>query len=73
MNRSEAFAPLGHKEARFPMSAGALIRGQIRKAATMAMVDFYEEKGFLESQFIFRGQEDRVRRLFNFFKVNFDD
>ena len=73
MNRSEAMAPLGKGEARFPLTAGALIRGQVRKAATMAMVDFYEDKGFFESAFVFRGPHDRVQMLFNFLKANFDD
>lgn len=71
MNRIEAMAPLGKNEGRFPMTAGLLVRGKVRKAAMMAMVDFYEDKGFLESTFIFRGPADRVIKLHNFLKVNF--
>jgi len=48
-----------------------IYRGKVRKAATIAMVDFYEEKGFFESVFIFRGPADRIQTLHNFFKVNF--
>lgn len=72
MNRSEAYAPLGKGEGRFPMTAGALVRGQVRKAAAMAMVDFYEEKGWLESAFIFRGPADKVVALHNWLRANFD-
>jgi hypothetical protein len=71
MNRSEAMAPLGKNEGRFPATIGMIYRGMVRKAATRAMVDFYEEKGFFESVFIFRGPVDRIQTLHNFFKVNF--
>ena len=70
MTRTEALAPLGKGEARFPVTSGALVRGSARRAALAAMVDFYEEKGFLSSQFIFRGSEANIRALYNFLKKN---
>ena len=70
MNRSEAMAPLAKGEARFPVTSGLFVRGSVRRAAIAAMVDFYEEKGLLESTFIFRGSQDRVLSLYNFLKKN---
>ena len=70
MNRAEAFAPLDEGEARFPVTSGVLVRGSVRRAAVAAMVDFYEEKGFLESTFVFRGPEHKIRALYNFLKNN---
>ena len=70
MNRQEALAPLGKGEGRFPVTSGALVRGSIRKAAMMVMVDFYEEKGLLESIFIFRGPQDRIIALHNWMRKN---
>ena len=63
MNRSEAMAPLKAGEARMPVSAGVFIRSSIRQAAVRFMVDFYEEKGVLSSEFIFRAE---VKRLLAF-------
>ncbi len=68
MTRSEAFAPLGKGEGRFPATASMLYRSRLRKAAIAAMVDFYEDKGWFESNFIFRGPAKRVEILFNFLK-----
>lgn len=61
MDRTEAFASLKFGEARFRATAGCLLRGDIRRLATSYLVDFYEEKGWLESLFIFKGESDRVR------------
>ena len=72
MNRSEAYAPLGKNEGRFPVTAGAFVRGRVRKAATMAMVDYYEEKGWLESAFIFRGPAEKVKVLHDWLRANLD-
>ena len=60
MNRSEALAPLTKGESRFPIEAGALVRGQIRKLLLKHMLDYYEEKSFIESTFIVRGPVDKV-------------
>jgi len=65
MNRSEALAPLKAGEGRMPVNAGLAVRGQIRRAAVQFGVDFYEEKGWLESTFILRGPADRVIQLKN--------
>jgi hypothetical protein len=70
MNRQEALAPLGKGEARFPVTSGAFVRSRVRRAATVAMVDFYEEKGLLSSAFIFRGPEAKVRALYNWLREN---
>jgi hypothetical protein len=60
MNRSQALAPLRAGEGRLPCTAGVIIRGQIRQAAVRLGVDYYEEKGWLESTFILRGEANRV-------------
>lgn len=68
MNRSEALAPLNDDEGRFHLTAGLIYRGAIRKAALKARVDFFEEKGFLESVFVFRGPKLNTQALYNFLK-----
>lgn len=73
MNRSEALAPLKAGEARLPCTAGIAIRGQIRKAALRMGVDYYEEKGWLESTFILRGPADRVIKLKRLLEQHFGD
>lgn len=73
MNRSEALAPLGPGEGRIPISAGVVIRGQIRKAALMCGVDYYEEKGWFESTFILRGPAERVIKLKRLIEQHFGD
>lgn len=55
MDRSEALAPLKAGEARLPLTAGFIVRGQIRRAALVLGVDYYEEKGLFESTFVLRG------------------
>lgn len=60
MDRVTAFATLKHGEARFKIEAGCLMRGSIRRLAAQYCVDFYEEKGWLESVFVFRSEKDRV-------------
>jgi hypothetical protein len=61
MTRSEAIAPLNPGEARFPVEVGLLTRGTVRRVCAMQCVDFYEEKGLLESTFIVRGPIARVQ------------
>ena len=73
MNRSEALSPLNAGEARFPVTAGIGIRGQIRQAAVRLGVDYYEEKGWLESTFIMRGPSDKVIKLKNILSFYGDD
>jgi hypothetical protein len=63
MNRSQALAPLKAGEARLPCTVGVILRGQVRQAAVRLGVDFYEEKGWLESTFILRGPAGRVIML----------
>lgn len=60
MTRSEALAPLKAGEARLPCTVGAILRSQVRQAAVRFGVDYYEEKGWLESTFILRGPAERV-------------
>lgn len=72
MNRTQAMMPVVAGEARFNLTAGALLRGTVRLSAAKAGVDYYEEKGLLESVFIFRGEIDRVKALYVFFKKNLD-
>lgn len=73
MNRSEALAPLKAGEARVPCTAGLAIRGQIRRAAVRYGVDYYEERGWLESVFILRGDAERVKALHKAITAAFGD
>lgn len=72
MNRTQAMMPLCQGEARFNLTSGVMLRGTVRRAAVQAGVDYYEEKSFLESVFVFRGEIDRVLALRDFFKKNLD-
>lgn len=60
MTRSEALAPLKTGEARLPANIGLINRAAIRRLALFYGVNYYEEKGWLTSTFIFRGPADRV-------------
>lgn len=60
MDRSAALAPLTPGEGRLPAQIGALLRGQVRKAAILRGIDFYEEKGWFESTFVFRGPAHKI-------------
>lgn len=60
MSRSEALAPLKAGEGRFTVTAGIAIRGSIRRGALSYGLDYYEEKGWLDSVFIIRGSANRV-------------
>jgi hypothetical protein len=60
MNRTQALAPLKMGEGRFNLTAGLAIRGAVRRGAINCGVDFYEEKGWLESVFVLRGEAKRV-------------
>lgn len=73
MTRSEALAPLKAGQARLPLTAGVVIRGQVRQAAVRLGVDFYEEKGWLESTFILRGEANRVIMLKNLLQKHFGE
>ncbi len=73
MNRSEALTPLNAGEGRFNLTAGMAVRGQIRRAALMYGVDFYEEKGWLESVFVLRGPAKKVISLKNALESAFGD
>lgn len=73
MNRSQALAPLGKGEGLWPVTAGVVSRGQIRKAALMCGVDYYEEKGWFESTFILRGPANRVIKLKRLLEQHFGD
>ncbi len=64
MERSEALAPLKPGYGRIKnVTAGALMRGELRRMAVGCGVDFYEEKGWLESGFIFVGIADNIRKF----------
>ncbi len=73
MTRSEALAPLRDGEGRFNITAGMAIRGEIRRGAVSFGVDFYEEKGFFESAFVFRGSKERLLKFMRVLKQNFAD
>lgn len=60
MTRSEALAPLKAGEGRFNLTAGMAIRGAVRRGALRYGVDYYEEKGWLDSVFIIRGDAGRI-------------
>ena len=72
MDRAQAMLPVCKGEARFILTAGALLRPTVREASLKAGVDYYEDKSFLESVFVFRGEVARVLALRNFFKKNLD-
>jgi len=61
MTRSEAVAPLKSGEGRLKGEAGMLLRGQLRQAAVRNNIDYYEEKTFWSSLFIFRGEARRIQ------------
>lgn len=73
MDRSQALSPLKAGEGRILCTAGVIIRGQIRQAAIRCGVDYYEEKGWLESTFILRGPADRVIRLKTLLEQHFGE
>lgn len=73
MTRSEALAPLKAGEGRFNLTAGMAIRGSVRRGALAYGVDFYEEKGWLDSVFIFRGDASRVTSFMSALKQTFGD
>ena len=70
MTRSEALAPLASGEARVPVTAGIAVRGIVRRAALTFGVDYYEEKGWLESTFVLRGPADQLRRMKKYLEQN---
>jgi hypothetical protein len=63
MNRSQALAPLNTGEGRVNLTAGLAIRGAIRRGAISYGVNYYEEKGWLDSVFVLRGPAERVIQL----------
>lgn len=73
MTRSEALAPLKAGEGRVNLTAGIAIRGAIRRGAINYGVDYYEEKGWLESVFILRGRAERVMQFKNAVEQTFGD
>lgn len=73
MDRSTALSPLNAGEGRFNLTAGIAVRGTCRRAALKLGVDYYEEKGWIDSVFIFRGPVDRVKFLINYLEQNFGD
>jgi hypothetical protein len=56
----QAHSPLGPNEARFQMEAGALLRGEVRRGASTYGVDWFEQKGWFDSLFIFRGPVENM-------------
>lgn len=73
MTRSEALSVLNAGEGRFNLTAGMAIRGQIRRAALMYGVDYYEEKGWFESLFVMRGPAKKIINLKNAIEAAFGD
>lgn len=73
MNRSEALTALNAGEGRFNLTAGMAIRGQIRRAALMYGVDYYEEKGWFESIFVVRGHANKIINFKNAIEAAFGD
>lgn len=59
----QAHAPLGPGEGRFNLEIGALLRGEVRRGAARHGVDWFEQKNWLDSFFIFRGAADDVLRF----------
>jgi hypothetical protein len=59
----EAQAPLGPGEARFTLEAGVLIRGEVRRGAARHGVDWFEQKNWFDSFFVFRGPADAMLRF----------
>jgi hypothetical protein len=59
----EAQAPLGPGEARFTLELGALIRGEVRRGAARHGVDWFEQKNWLDSFFVFRGPAENLLRF----------
>lgn len=73
MNRSEALAPIMPGQGTFPMIAGALFRGRIRRAALNYNVDYYEDKGLLDSKFIFRGPSSNIQEFLDLLRRTFEN
>jgi hypothetical protein len=73
MTRSEVLSALNAGEGRFNLTAGMAIRGQIRRAALMYGVDYYEEKGWFESLFVMRGPAKKIINLKNAIEAAFGD
>lgn len=73
MTRNEALAPLEKGEARVNLTAGLAIRGAIRRGAINYGVNYYEEKGWLESVFVLRGEANRVIQLKKAIEQTFGD
>ena len=66
MNRDEAVSRLQNGEARFTCTADIFLRGAMRELATIFAVNFYEEKGWFSSAFIFRGPVDNILSIKNY-------
>lgn len=63
MDRVQALSPLSAGEGRVRLTAGVVVRGHVRRAAVLYGVNFYEEKGWLESVFVLRGPAKQVMNL----------
>jgi hypothetical protein len=59
----EAQAPLDPGEARFTLELGVLIRGEVRRGAARYGVDWFEQKNWFDSFFVFRGPTDNMLRF----------
>ena len=73
MTRDEAYKPLKANEASFPMSVGAFYRGTIRQEALLHNIDYYEEKGFLTSVFLFKAEKTKLIKFYEYTKLNYKD
>lgn len=73
MNRETALAPLGSNQGRFKFTAGIFVRGSIRQFIVARGLDYYEEKGFLESLFVVKGPVHQIQTTYKEIQLAFPD
>ncbi len=73
MTRDEAMADLPSGIGRFTIKAGFMFRGDIRSDALRAGINFYEERGFFNSTFVFRGDGLTLLSFRNFLTKKYKD
>lgn len=73
MTKDEAYKPLKANEARFPLTVGAFYRGNIRQEALLHNIDYYEEKGFLTSVFLFKAEKTKLTIFYDYMKIKYKD
>jgi hypothetical protein len=73
MTKDDALKPLNAGEARFPMAVGAFYRTRVRQEALLHSIDYYEEKSFLESVFLFKGEKTKILKFLDYMKLNYKE